>query len=148
FAKGSLEDVGLSWRVTGSVHGFAANTVLSQSPEAGTKLLDTGAPLVTLTLKRNAGYSQAGEAEDVSPYTATPARPAELAAQPLPAATVQTPAATTPASTTATAKPKAPAAPKKKTTAATPQARPADFVVAGARAEPLDEMPLPERATK
>src|SRR5712692_7961018 len=70
FAKGSLEDAGLAWRVAGSVRGYSANLVLSQSPEPGTKLLDTGAPLITLTLKRNSSYQQVGDAEDASPYAA------------------------------------------------------------------------------
>ena len=37
FAKGALEDAGFAWRVVGSVHGYAANTVVSQSPAAGTR---------------------------------------------------------------------------------------------------------------
>ena len=45
FAKGSLEDAGFAWRVAGSVHGFAANTVTAQSPAAGVRVIDTGAPL-------------------------------------------------------------------------------------------------------
>jgi len=30
FAKGTLEDAGLAWKVVGSVHGFAANKVAKQ----------------------------------------------------------------------------------------------------------------------
>ena len=71
FAKGTLEDAGFAWRVLGSVHGYAANTVAAQSPAAGTRVLDTGAPLITLTLKRNSAYSQTGEAADASPYAGT-----------------------------------------------------------------------------
>ena len=71
FAKGSLEDAGFAWRVLGSVHGYAANTVAAQSPAAGTRVLDTGAPLITLTLKRNSAYPQTGEAADASPYAGT-----------------------------------------------------------------------------
>jgi PASTA domain len=71
FAKGALQDGGFAWRVTGSVHGFPANTVVDQSPAPGTKLIDTGAPLVTVELSRNAKYKQTGEAEDVSPYAPT-----------------------------------------------------------------------------
>jgi PASTA domain len=147
FAKGTLEDAGFAWKVSGSVRGFAANTVTAQSPAAGTKVIDTGAPLVVLTLKRNGSYPQAGAAEDLSPYTATalltatgPARPAATTA-----AATTTPAATTPAATT----PAPPAAaPAKKSPAKTtwPQNRPAAFTVPGARTEPLDEMPLPNRA--
>jgi len=41
FAKGTLEDAGFAWKVNGKVHGFAANTVIRQSPAAGTKVYDT-----------------------------------------------------------------------------------------------------------
>src|SRR5207253_10948291 len=34
-----------------SVHGFAANVVVAQSPIPGTRVFDTGAPLVKLTLR-------------------------------------------------------------------------------------------------
>src|SRR5690242_16516792 len=44
FAKGDLGDAGFAWRVAGRVHGYAANTVVAQSPAAGTKVQDTGAP--------------------------------------------------------------------------------------------------------
>jgi hypothetical protein len=149
FAKGSLEDAGFAWRVLGSVHGYAANTVASQSPAAGTRVLDTGAPLITLTLKRNRSYPQTGEAADASPYAGTVLQPAELAAAVGPAH----PAATTASATTTAAPvvtPKAatpakaakPAAKK----AAWPQNRPVAFTVPGARKEPLDEMPLANRA--
>jgi PASTA domain-containing protein len=150
FAKGALEDAGFAWQVTGAVHGYAANTVVSQSPAPGTRVIDTGAPLVTLSLKRNGGYAQIGQAEDVSPYAATTLEPAALAAAVGPAhpatdATVTTPApaATTTATTTTT--PRAPAATAKP--AVKPAtSRPPAFTVPGARPEPLDEMPLPDRA--
>src|SRR5205814_478069 len=75
FAKGTLEDAGFSWRVLGSVLGYAANLVVSQSPTAGTRVRDHGAPLITLSLKRNPAYPQAGQAEPVSPYQgSSPAR--------------------------------------------------------------------------
>jgi beta-lactam-binding protein with PASTA domain len=152
FAKGSLEDAGFAWRVLGSVHGYAANTVAAQSPAAGTRVLDTGAPLITLTLKRNSSYPQTGEAADASPYAGTVLQPAELAAAVGPAH----PAATTSASTTTVAPavtPKA-ATPAKTPKAAKPvakkatwpQNRPVAFTAPGARAEPLDEMPLTNRA--
>src|SRR6185437_8177719 len=78
FAKGGLEDAGFAWRVVGSVRGYSVNTVVSQSPAAGTKLLDTGAPLIKVTLKRNSRYKQVGQAEDASPYAATAAQPVGL----------------------------------------------------------------------
>jgi hypothetical protein len=152
FAKGALEDAGFAWHVVGSVHGYAANTVAAQSPAAGTRVLDTGAPLITLTLKRNGSYQQAGQAEDVSPYAGTVLQPADLAAAigPEHSAKNAKPATTVPAivtpkvakaakPATATTKPAA-----KKT--AWPQSRPAAFIVPGARKEPLDEMPLTNRA--
>jgi hypothetical protein len=157
FAKGALEDAGFAWHVVGSVHGYAANTVVSQSPAAGTRVIDTGAPLVTLTLKRNGSYGQTGDAQDSAPYAATALRPAALAsglgpAHPATDATATTPApgaTTTTATTTTTAAPATTpkvAKPAVAKTSAWPQNRPAAFAVAGARAEPLDEMPLPNRA--
>jgi PASTA domain len=71
FAKGQLEDGGFAWRVTGKVQGYPANVVVAQTPAPGTKLLDNGAPVVTLTLKKAAGYTQDGQPDDVSPYHAT-----------------------------------------------------------------------------
>jgi hypothetical protein len=131
FAKGTLEDTGLAWKVVGSVHGYAANKVLKQTPAAGTKLKDTGAPTITVTLERTA-YPEKGEPEDVSPYIGTsvqpiglpkptPAAPAAVAPKPAPAATA--------------AKPAAKASP-----------RALDFAVSGAPKEPQAEMPLPQRA--
>src|SRR5437764_2232166 len=52
FAKGTLGDDGFSWRVEGGVRGFASNLVASQSPAPGTRLVDTGAPLIVLHLTR------------------------------------------------------------------------------------------------
>jgi PASTA domain-containing protein len=71
FAKGMLEDGGFAWRVEGSVHGYAANLVASQTPAPGTKLVDTGAPTVTLHLTGAKGYEQAGDPEDASPFPGT-----------------------------------------------------------------------------
>jgi beta-lactam-binding protein with PASTA domain len=177
FAKGTLTDAGFAWRVAGSVQGYAANIVASQSPAAGTPIIDTGAPLITLTLKRNGSYTQAGTAADASPYPGTaivasdlsgnPIGPAKVAKAPSAkkhaaaktAAGATTPAATTPAASTtpATTTPATPTTPAKTTAAATPKApakaatwpqtRPVAFTVPGARKEPLDEMPLPNRAT-
>jgi hypothetical protein len=167
FAKGALEDGGFAWRVNGPVHGFAANTVVGQSPAPGSKLVDTGAPLVTLTLRRANGYAETGIAEDTSPYAATAVRSTELAstlgpaAPALTTATAKAPAGTaTRAKAPATAaKPVGKAATTAKTvkaprtvktprtvTTASPQRRPRAFTVAGARPEPLNEMPLPDRA--
>ena len=186
FAKGTLADAGFAWKVNGSVRGFAANIVVSQSPAGGTRVIDTGAPLITLTLKRNGSYEEAGEAEDTSPYAGTVVQPADLAGNPIgpaapsttpapalktskaaktakaaktpPATTTTTPATTpttpaTPATTPTVAKttaaaPATPATPAAAKTAQStwPKTRPVAFVSPGATKEPLDEMPLPDRA--
>jgi hypothetical protein len=202
FAKGTLTDSGFAWRIAGSVKGYAANIVASQSPAAGTPVIDTGAPLITLTLKRNSAYTESGAPADASPYAATAVEPSDLSGNPIgpakvakapatakkatkskkhaaakkvaatttptattpavttpvattpetataPATTTTAPATTTPATTTPAtttpAKTTAAAAPAKATT--WPQNRPVAFSVPGARKEPLDEMPLPNRAT-
>jgi cell division septation protein DedD len=157
FAKGTLEDAGFAWHVGGKVQGFSTNVVATQTPAPGTKLIDTGAPLVQVTLTRGK-YPQTGQPEDLSPYvgtavtlanpapvtpapaTATPVAPAPAAATPVASAA---PAAT--ATTQANPKPEPKAAPKKQPAAAK---RPPAFVVAGAPKEPLDEMPLTERAQR
>lgn len=154
FAKGTLEDAGFSWRVTGPVHGYSANVVVSQSPVAGTRVVDDGAPLVTVTLHRNGSYPQIGEAADTSPYPAAAAQPADLSGQPIgPAAPASAlpgtakPAAAKPAAATTTAATAAAAPSAASAKPSTwPQSRPVAFVVPGAHKEPLDEMPLPDRA--
>jgi PASTA domain-containing protein len=143
FAKGSLEDTGFAWRVIGSVHGFAANKVATQSPAAGTRIKDTGAPTITVTLARTP-YPEKGEPEDVSPYIGTSIQPVGVRAPnssaPLPAAPrgaakkAPVPAKNAPARTTT--------APK----VAAPTKRAPAFVVPNVPDEPLDEMSLPQRA--
>jgi PASTA domain len=127
FAKGTLEDAGLAWKVVGSVHGYAANKVAKQSPAAGTKLKDTGAPTITVTLERTS-YPEQGEPEDVSPYFGTTVEPIGVPKTPATAPV-------TPAPAPATTK-----------TAAKPATRTPDFVVEGAPKEPQKEMPLVQRA--
>ena len=73
FAKGALEDAGFSWYVANG-NGFAANTVVSQTPAPGTRLVDTGAPLVALRLARNRSYDQRGTPDNKSPYHGTAVR--------------------------------------------------------------------------
>jgi hypothetical protein len=154
FAKVALQDAGLAWHVAGGVQGYAVNVVLTQTPAPGTRLEDTGAPLVTLTLERNRKYKQTGEPQAASPYRPTAVKLVGAASNPAtaaqkPAATkpaAPKPAATKPDATKPAAKKPAatkPAAPKKP---AYPQKRPAAFAVAGAPKEPLDEMPLVDRA--
>jgi len=138
FAKGTLEDTGFAWRVVGGVHGYAANKVATQTPAAGTKVRDTGAPTIMLTLTRTS-YAEKGEPEDLSPYLGTALEPIAL---PKPA----TPAATNPAAPAAP-KPAAPAEPAKKDVAPAASAtRPPAFVLPNAPKEPLKEMPLLQRA--
>src|SRR5579862_267132 len=149
FAKGQLQGAGFAWKVAGSVQGYASNTVVAQSPAPGTKLLDTGAPPITLTLALNKPYKQTGAPEDASPYSPTALRLADVAVAPAaPLATTTTTTTTTTAATPATKTVKKIAAAPKKTAAAPlyPQHRPVAFVVPGAHKEPLDEMPLPDRA--
>jgi PASTA domain len=132
FAKGALEDAGFAWRVVGAVKGYAANTVASQSPAPGTRLVDTGAPTISLTLARNGRYGEKGNPDDVSPFKGTPVRPADLAV-------VRTPAPKK-------ARPAAAAKPKAKPAAAHKDSRKPAFAVAGAPKEPLDEITLDARA--
>jgi PASTA domain len=138
FAKGTLEDTGFAWRVVGSVHGYAPNKVATQTPAAGTKLKDTGAPTITLSLERTA-YPEKGEPEDLSPYAGTVPQllstPAVRPAAPIPA---------TPKG--AKQKPKPASKPTPAPAAAAPTKRPPAFAVANAPKEPLKEIPLAQRA--
>lgn len=144
FAKGTLEDAGFAWKVVGPVQGYAANTVAAQSPAPGTRVVDNGSPTIRVTLVANSRYRQAGSPENASPYAASAVKVAG-AAPAAPAAEPSEPAETTaaplpkPAAKPA-AKPKPAAMPK-------PAAkRPPAFTVPGGRPEPLDEIPLVERA--
>jgi hypothetical protein len=151
FAKGILEDAGFAWHVAGSVHGYSSNRVVTQSPAVGTRVVDTGAPTVTLRLVRGP-YSQLGQPADNSPYSGTAIRLAGLASVTRPAVKPKTTPKAKPA-----AKPKARPAAKPATKPATkptakpatkPAARPPAFKVEGAPKEPLDEMPLSARAQR
>jgi hypothetical protein len=139
FAKGALEDAGFAWNVVGSVHGYAVNRVVSQTPAAGTKLKDTGAPTVTVTLTRSS-YAQTGEPQDRSPYMGT----AIVPVRPVVAAPVKAPPVSTKQTTPAT--PGTGQVAQSHKAAVKPAARPPAFVVRGAPKEPLKEMPLPDRA--
>jgi beta-lactam-binding protein with PASTA domain len=74
FAKGQLQDAGFAWKVTGGAPGYSANVVVTQSPAPGTELVDTGAPLIRITLERNRQYAPKGVPEDTSPYAGTATR--------------------------------------------------------------------------
>jgi len=146
FAKGILEDAGFGWHVTGGVQGYATNVVATQQPSPGTRVKDTGAPTLRLSLRRGT-YGQDGQPENTAPYAGTSIALAKSAA-----------AATKPAAPTAkkavrkVAKPAAKRAratvkPKRKLVShENTSARPPAFKLPGAPKEPLDEIPLTERA--
>jgi hypothetical protein len=167
FAKGILEDGGFAWRVRGSVQGYATNVVATQQPAPGTRVEDTGAPTLTLTMHRGT-YPQDGVPENSSPYAGTsislPKRvTAPLQKAPRKAATVRPKVAAhkvaahkvaakkvaaKPAvkhATHAVVKPKRTPAKRK---LAAKGSRPPAFVVRGAPKEPLDEIPLTTRAER
>jgi hypothetical protein len=73
FAEGTLEDAGLAWHVAGG-NGFATAVVVAQTPGPGTRILNTGAPLVTLRVERNRAYPQRGKPDNKSPYRGTALR--------------------------------------------------------------------------
>jgi hypothetical protein len=159
FAKTTLEEAGFAWHLSGGAAGYAANTVSSQSPAPGSRVYDTGAPTISLTLRTNPRYPQAGSPESNSPFSGTPVRLVGSPAQAKPKAKAK-PQAKPKVKAKAKAKvkakkhaakpapkPKAKPRPKPKPKPQAKTARPPAFVVPGARAEPLDEMPLTKRAT-
>jgi hypothetical protein len=147
FAKGILQDAGLAWRVRGAVQGYAANAVVWQSPVAGSRIIDNGMPIVSVRLSTNAAYGERGLPENESPYVGTRVvylsdwrKAHERSSTTTTAVTTTTPATTSTQPTTTattTTEPEPPAEPKK---------RKPDFIVSGAPAEPVDEIPLPQRA--
>jgi hypothetical protein len=142
FAKGILEDGGFAWHVTGGVRGYASNRVMAQSPAAGTRVVDTGAPMIVLRLVRGA-YAEKGIPVGASSYPGTRIKLANLAAATVPVAPVTKPAVK-PA-----AKPvlKPDSKPKlKKLKPVVQNTRPPAFSSPGAPKEPLDEITLPARA--
>ena len=150
FAKGILEDAGFAWHVSGSVHGYSSNRVLTQSPAPGTRVVDTGAPTIGLRLVRGP-YEQLGTPVDSPPYRGTAIRLAGLAAVTKPARKA-TAAKKAPALKKAPAVKRAPSVKKaaKKTVkpARKAAARPPAFAAEGAPKEPLDEITLPARALR
>ena len=142
FAKGTLEEAGFAWRVAGAVQGYPANTVVAQTPGAGTRVVDTGMPTIQLGLSRNGNYAQEGSPENASPYDGTAV---ELPSRPKPVAKPKPAAKPKPKPVAKPKKPKPAAKPRAKPSAA---ARPAAFQLAGSPAEPLDEPPLTTRAKR
>jgi hypothetical protein len=146
FAKGSLEEAGFAWTVAGAVHGYAANTVVAQAPAAGTRVVDTGWPTITLTLKRNGKYPEKGTPEDASPFAGTPLQLADVAAVRTPASAEPQQEAAAPQREAAAPQPAAqPKKPPKMPVAKRDLRKPA-FAVPGAPKEPLDEVTLDKRA--
>jgi beta-lactam-binding protein with PASTA domain len=82
FAKGMLEESGFAWTVSGPVHGYSANPVVSQEPAPGTRVVDTGRPTIVLHLSKSGSQAEHGTPENGSPYPGTAIRAlAETAAE-------------------------------------------------------------------
>jgi hypothetical protein len=143
FAKGSLEQSGFAWKVTGSVQGFAANKVAAQSPAPGTRVVADGSPIVTLQLSRNSAYKEQGLPENESPYAGRPVRLVGAKPKAKPKAAPKPVAKPKPVANRTLA-----AAAKEKPAGAAPRARKPAFVVPGAPLEPADEMTLTARANQ
>jgi hypothetical protein len=153
FAKGILEDSGFGWRVSGGVQGYATNVVATQQPAPGTRVQDTGAPMLKLTL-RHGTYGQDGQPEDTAPYSGTSLvleKGAAVAAKKPAAAAKKTIVRKAVAKRAvkrarrAAAKPKRKLVPRKHVAA---RARRPAFTLTGAPKEPLGEIPLPQRADR
>ena len=145
FSKGILQDAGFAWRVEGPVGGYAAKTVVSQTPAPGVRVVDNGAPTVVLRLKRSGEYDERGVPENRSSYKGT----AVVLLSNWQAAQKEKAAATTetqPVATTTTPAPPAAPPPAPAQGEESAAYRKPDFVVEGAPREPADEMPLPQRA--
>ena len=147
FAKGILQDAGLAWRVRGGVQGYSANVVVWQSPSPGSRVIDNGAPIVSVRLSKNAAYGERGLPENEAPYTGT--RVVYLTdwreAHEQSTQSTSTQATTSePSTTTAETAPTTTTEPS--TTEPEPETRKPDFEVPGAPAEPADEVTLSQRA--
>jgi beta-lactam-binding protein with PASTA domain len=141
FAKGILQDSGLAWRVQGAVQGYAANSVAYQSPRAGARVVDNGAPMVTLRLSKNSAYGERGLPENEAPYPGT--RILSLSEW---RAEHEQPQETTSTSPTTTATTTTPTTTETQPAPEPAETRKPDFEVSGAPAEPADELTLPARA--
>jgi PASTA domain len=156
FAKSTLEEAGFAWKVTGGVPGYPANRVAAQSPAPGTRVIDTGAPTISVSLSRNSAYEQKGEPENASRFPGTALVLADAAGNPVVVSKAPKKKAA----------PKRKHAPKKKHAAAPkakarlkPKVKPKRvnkpkakgkrspaFTVPGGRPEPQHELPLTTRA--
>ena len=147
FAKGILEDAGFAWHLTGPVYGYASNRVMAQTPAAGTRVVDTGAPMIVLRLVRGA-YAEKGRPVGTSSYPGTKIKLANLAAATVPVTPVTKPAAKPAAKPVVkpVVKPRLKLGLKPKPAAQSK--RPPAFSVPGAPKEPLEEITLPARALR
>ncbi|HEX5467974.1 MAG TPA: PASTA domain-containing protein [Gaiellaceae bacterium] len=145
FAKGILQDAGFAWRVQGDVKGYAANTVSVQNPAPGAKVIDNGAPTVVLGLTRNTTYGESGLPENTASYRGTRiVLLSDWAGDQIGNTSSETTSTTETAPTTTGS---TTTAPEPTTPEEEPeQTRKPDFEVAGAPAEPADEITLPARA--
>jgi hypothetical protein len=151
FAKGILQDAGLAWRVRGSVQGYSANAVVWQSPMPGSRVIDNGAPIVSVRLLKNARYGERGLPENEAPYTGTRVvylsdwRDAHEQSTQSTSTETTTSEPTTETTPTTTTEPSTTTEPEP---APEPKTRKPDFEVPGAPAEPADEVTLPQRARR
>ncbi|MDX6514580.1 MAG: hypothetical protein QOH73_246 [Gaiellaceae bacterium] len=173
-AKSTFDQAGLAWEVVGTVKGYHANVVVAQTPAPGTRLVDTGTPLVKLRLRASGAQTGSPQQHSAAPGTVVEvlgAKPTGVTvaatvptttttAKPAPPATTRV-AATQPVTkhvaTTPPVKVAKPVA-KPATTTAPPVAaapsgapglseRPPAFILpGGAHRERVGEMPLPLRA--
>ena len=155
FAKGILEDAGFAWRVEGGVKGFSTNVVSLQQPAPGTRVEDTGAPTLTLTM-RGGTYPEAGMPENTSPYAGTSiVLPKSLTAPAKKLTAPKVPVVGAKKAVKPKAKPSRVITPKRKiakkiakTKPTLTRARRSAFGVPGAPKEPLSEIPLTTRARR
>ena len=159
FAESTLQQQGFGWKVVGSVAGWTGVIVSSQTPAPSTKVVDTGAPLVTLQLTKPKGYVTQGTPVNSSPYAGTQIKlPAGSTKTTQSTTSTQTTTATTfststTVSTSTTGSTTTTGTFSTTTVKTTPKStssqaktRPPAFTIAGAKPEPLDEIPLPQRA--
>ena len=71
FAKVVLEEAGFGWKVRGRVRGYSANVVLRQVPKPGTRVYDTGQPMIVLELVRSGTEAEHGNPQNRSAYPGT-----------------------------------------------------------------------------
>ncbi len=135
FAEGTLQEHGFGWKVAGRVAGWSEAIVASQDPVGGTEVIDTGAPLVILRLSKPKGYVTQGTPQNSSPYAGTKILYSDGSSGNQPTTTYRTTTTQTTSTSTTTS-----------TTTSGTKKRPPAFTVAGAKPEPLDEIPLPQRA--